>query len=111
MAEEEFQYDNPDGLKMREQPHRLTTTYYKKSSAPYEAKAINLGADFMTTRLTTFVTKKLSAIRVFGTLQFLFMQNDGGSLLLRTAVLRFLVGFYSFTATRYLIPLSVKKLH
>ena len=46
MAEEELQYDNPDGQKLRERPHTLTTDLYKKSSAPYEAEAINLGADF-----------------------------------------------------------------
>ena len=46
MAEEELQYDNPDRLKLRERPHRLTTNYYKKSSAPYEAEAIEWGADF-----------------------------------------------------------------
>ena len=45
MAEEELQYDNLDGLKLRERPHTLTTNLYKKSSAPYEAEAINLGAD------------------------------------------------------------------
>ena len=45
MAEEELQYDNPDELKLRERPHRLTTYYYKKSSAPYDAEAIYLGAD------------------------------------------------------------------
>ena len=70
MAEEELQYDNPDGLKLRDRPHLLTTDLYKKSSAPYEAEAINLGADFMTTRLTTFVTKMLYSIRIFGTLRF-----------------------------------------
>ena len=46
MAEEKLQYNAPDGLKLRERPHRLTTYYYKKSSAPYEAEAIDLGADF-----------------------------------------------------------------
>ena len=46
MAEEELQYDNPDELKLRKRPHTLTTNLYKKSSAPYEAEAINLGADF-----------------------------------------------------------------
>ena len=46
MAEEELQYDNLDGLKLRERPHTLTTNLYKKSSAPYEAEAIDLGADF-----------------------------------------------------------------
>ena len=56
MAEEELQYDNPDGLKLRERPHALTMNFYKKSSAPYEAEAINLGADFMTTCLTAFRT-------------------------------------------------------
>ena len=45
MAEEELQYDNSDRPKLRERPHRLTTNLYKKSSAPYEAEAINLGAD------------------------------------------------------------------
>lgn len=45
MAEEELQYDNPDGQKLRERPHTLTTDLYKKSSAPYEAEAIKLGAD------------------------------------------------------------------
>jgi len=46
MVEEELQYDNLDGLKLRERPHRLTMNLYKKPSAPYEAEAINLGADF-----------------------------------------------------------------
>ena len=46
MAEEELQYDNPEMLKQRERLHRLTTDLYKKSSAPYEAEAISLGADF-----------------------------------------------------------------
>ena len=46
MAEEEVQYDNPDWLKLRERSHRLTMNLYKKSSAPYEAEAIDLGADF-----------------------------------------------------------------
>ena len=46
MAEEEVQYNDPDGLKLRDRPHRLTTDLYKKSSAPHEAEAINLGADF-----------------------------------------------------------------
>ena len=46
MIEEEVQYDNPDELKLRERPHRLTMNRYKKPSAPYEAEAINLGADF-----------------------------------------------------------------
>ena len=45
MAEEELQYENPDGLKLRKRPHRLTTNFYKKQSAPYEAEAIDLGAD------------------------------------------------------------------
>ena len=46
MAEEELQYDNPDRLKMREGLHLLFAVRNKKSSAPYEAEAINLGADF-----------------------------------------------------------------
>ena len=46
MAEEELQCDNPDGLKLRARPHLLTTDLNKKSSAPYDAKAIDLGADF-----------------------------------------------------------------
>ena len=46
MVEEELQYDNLDELRLRERPHRLTTNYYKKSSAPYDAEAINSGADF-----------------------------------------------------------------
>ena len=46
MAEEELQYDNPDRLKLRERPHMLTTDLNKKSSAPYDAEAIDLGADF-----------------------------------------------------------------
>ena len=46
MVLEELQYDNPDWLKLRERPHTLTTDFYKKSSAPYEAEAIDLGADF-----------------------------------------------------------------
>ena len=46
MAEEELQYNDLDGLKLRERPHRLTTDLNKKSSAPYEAEAINWGADF-----------------------------------------------------------------
>ena len=46
MVEEELQYDTPDRLKLRERPHLLTTNYYKKLSAPYEAEAIDLGADF-----------------------------------------------------------------
>ena len=33
-AEEELQYDNPDRLKLRKRPHRLTTDHNKKSSAP-----------------------------------------------------------------------------
>ena len=45
MAEEELQYDTPNELKLRERPHMLTTDLNKKSSAPYEAEAINLGAD------------------------------------------------------------------
>ena len=46
MAEEEVQYNDLDELKLRERPHRLTMKLYKKQSAPYEAEAINLGADF-----------------------------------------------------------------
>ena len=46
MAEEEVQDNDIDGLKLRERPHRLTTDLNKKSSAPYEAEAIDLGADF-----------------------------------------------------------------
>ena len=46
MVEEELQYDNLDGLKLRERPHLLTTNCYKKLSAPDEAEAIDLGADF-----------------------------------------------------------------
>ena len=46
MAEEELQYDNPDGLKLREGLDLLSSNHYKKVSAPYEAEAINLGADF-----------------------------------------------------------------
>ena len=46
MAEEKLQYDNPDEPKLRERPHLLTTNLYKKLSAPYEAEAIDLGADF-----------------------------------------------------------------
>ncbi len=45
MAEEKVQYNDHDGLKLRERPHTLTTDLYKKSSAPYEAEAIDLGAD------------------------------------------------------------------
>ena len=45
MAEEELQYDNPDGLKLREGLYLLSSNHYKKVSAPYEAEAINLGAD------------------------------------------------------------------
>ena len=45
MVEEELQYDNLDELKLRERPHRLTMNLYKKPSAPYEAEAIDLGAD------------------------------------------------------------------
>ena len=45
MAEEELQYDNSDRLKLRERPHRLTTDLNEKSSVPYEAEAIDLGAD------------------------------------------------------------------
>ena len=45
-AEEELQYDNLDALKLRERPHTLTTYLYIKLSAPYEAEAIDLGADF-----------------------------------------------------------------
>ena len=45
MAEEELQYYTPNELKLRERPHKLTTNLYKKSSAPYEAEAINWGAD------------------------------------------------------------------
>ena len=44
-AEEELQYDNLDELKLWDRPHLLTTNLYKKSSAPYEAEAIDLGAD------------------------------------------------------------------
>jgi hypothetical protein len=46
MVEEEVQYNDLNELKLQERPHRLTTYYYKKSSAPYEAEAIDLGADF-----------------------------------------------------------------
>ena len=46
MAEEELQYDNPDRLKMREGLYLLFANRYKKSSAPYDAEAIDLGADF-----------------------------------------------------------------
>ena len=46
MAEEEVQYSDLDGLKLRERPHMLTTDLNKKSSAPYDAEAIDLGADF-----------------------------------------------------------------
>ena len=52
MVEEELQYDNLDELKLRERPHMLTTDLNKKSSAPYEAEAINLGADLTTTYTT-----------------------------------------------------------
>ena len=45
MAEEELQYDNPDRLKLREGLYLLFAVRYKKSSAPYEAETINLGAD------------------------------------------------------------------
>ena len=45
MVEEELQYDNLDELKLRERPHMLTTDLNKKSSAPYDAEAIYLGAD------------------------------------------------------------------
>ena len=45
MAEEELQYDNLDGLKLRERPHTLTTNLYKKSSAPLRPKH-HWGADF-----------------------------------------------------------------
>ena len=46
MAEEELQYDNPDWLKLREGLDLLLAVGYKKSSTPYDAEAINLGADF-----------------------------------------------------------------
>ena len=45
MAEEEVQYDNPDRLKLREGLDLLLAVGYKKLSAPYEAEAIDLGAD------------------------------------------------------------------
>ena len=47
MVEEELQYDNPDGLKLREGLELLLANRYKKSSAPDEAEAIDLGADFL----------------------------------------------------------------
>ena len=46
MAEEELQYDNPDGLKLREGLYLLSSNHYKKVSATHEAEASNLGADF-----------------------------------------------------------------
>ena len=46
MAEEELQYDNSDRLKLREGLDLLLAVGYKKSSAPYDAEAIDLGADF-----------------------------------------------------------------
>ena len=46
MAEEELQYDNLDRLKLREGLYLLSSNHYKKVSAPYEAKAIEWGADF-----------------------------------------------------------------
>ena len=46
MAEEELQYNDLNELKLRARPHRLTTHLCKKLSAPPEAEAINLGADF-----------------------------------------------------------------
>ena len=45
MIAEELQYNDLNELKLRERPHRLTTNFYKKSSAPYDAEAIDLGAD------------------------------------------------------------------
>lgn len=45
MAEEEVQYNDPDGLKLRGRFYPFSADLYKNSSAPYEAEAINLGAD------------------------------------------------------------------
>ena len=46
MAEEELKYNDLDGLKLRERPHRLTTDLNKKIIRYHEADAIDLGADF-----------------------------------------------------------------
>ena len=45
-AEEELQYDKPDGLNLRGRFYPFSADLYKKSSAPYDAEAIDLGADF-----------------------------------------------------------------
>ena len=52
MAEGELQYDNPDGLKLRERPHTLTTDLYKKSSAPMMPKPSIWERIFTTTYAT-----------------------------------------------------------
>ena len=44
-AEEEVQYNDPDGLNLRGRFYPFSADLYKKSSAPYEAEAIDLEAD------------------------------------------------------------------
>ena len=44
MVEEELQYNDPDGLKLRERPHPLTIDFQNKTIRSHEAEAINLGA-------------------------------------------------------------------
>ena len=56
MAEEELQYDNPDELKLRERPHRLTTDLNKKSSAPMRPKPSIWERIFTTTYTTIDAT-------------------------------------------------------
>jgi len=91
MAEEELQYDTPNELKLRELPHALTMNFYKKSSAPYEAEAINLGADLYDHIRDHRFFKLHPLITFFG----FFSKNFGGSLLLRTAFFMFFLIFQS----------------
>ena len=45
MAEEELQYDNPDGLKLREVTTSIDHQSLQKIIRSHEAEAIDLGAD------------------------------------------------------------------
>ena len=56
MAEEELQYDNPDGLKQRERPQSMTTNFYKKRSAPMRPKPSIWERIFTTTYVTIDTT-------------------------------------------------------
>ena len=55
MAEEELQYDNPGGLKLRERPHKLTTVFIKKHPLPMRPKP-SIWERIFTTTYTTIDT-------------------------------------------------------